>query len=293
MIVMEDFHNIIKKAISEFGDNIITEVRFVNILSDYGAFEAFPSYKFVIKELINAGFMGKLLNEVAASKDYDVAKSDLVYQILQILPIQEQVLDHVLDAILSCYIKNSSFVLETPQGCSDSSSVAKVTSTKPKYITLSDLKQIGDFILGKTSLIDIKRKGYVMSNVGKNRTLTIPGNYGNLSNEYNLSSKLNVYSMYSWQRFPSKWVALGFNSELSFDEWGTLLKKYGFTVKKENEVNSWGLGSATKDVTYISHDNSIELKITYTSRESTIFDNDKRGTFESLSARALNVLNSK
>ena len=66
---MEDFHNIIKKTISEFGNNIITEVRFVNILSDYGAFESFPAYKFVIKELINAGFMGKLLNEVAASKN--------------------------------------------------------------------------------------------------------------------------------------------------------------------------------------------------------------------------------
>lgn len=284
---MVELNNIIKKTISEFGKNIITEVRFVNILSDYGAFEAFPSYKFVIKELINAGFMGKLSNEVAVSKDYDVAKSDLVYQILQILPIQEQVLDHVLDAILSCYLKNPSVVQEVTQGCSDSSAVAKVTSTNPKYITLSDLEQIGEFILGKTSLLDIKRKGYVMSNTGNNRTLTIPGNYGNLSNEYNLSSKLNVYSMYSWQRFPSKWVALGFNSELSFNEWGTLLKKYGFTVKKENEVNLWWLGSATKDVTYTSYDNSLELKLTDTSHESIMFDNGKRGTFESLTAKAL------
>ena len=290
---MEDFNNIIKKAISEFGNNIITEIRFVNILSDYGAFESCPSYKFVIKELINAGFMGKLLNEVAENKEYDVVKSDLVYQILQILPIQEQVLGYILDAIISCYLKNTTPIKIVPQNSSQSPKASTTNINQPKYLSLSDLAQIGEFVLGKTSLMDIKRKGYEMTNTGKNRTLTIPGNYGNLSNEYNLSSKLNVYSMYSWQRLPPKWVALGFNSDLSCNEWGILLCNYGFTVKKENEVNLWGHGSATKDITYISHDNSIEFKITFTSRESTIFDNDKRGTFDSLSARALNVLNSK
>lgn len=108
MTTMEEFQNIIKKAISEFGDNIITEVRFVNILSDYGAFESFPAYKFVIKELINAGFMRKLLGDIKTDKEPEIIKSDLLFQIQRTIPIQDQVLLDVLETLIQCLRYNSS-----------------------------------------------------------------------------------------------------------------------------------------------------------------------------------------
>lgn len=128
-----ELNNIIKKAISEFGKNIITEVRFVNILSDYGAFELCPSYKFVIKELIHAGFMRKLLDDIKVDKEPEIIKFDLLYQIQRTIPIQDQVLLDVLETLIQCLRYNNSNTM--PSTAPDNQSKADRNNTSSQKIS--------------------------------------------------------------------------------------------------------------------------------------------------------------
>ena len=46
---METLYNAIKKAVNQFGFNVLTEIKIINILSDFSAFSTLPATKTILK----------------------------------------------------------------------------------------------------------------------------------------------------------------------------------------------------------------------------------------------------
>lgn len=55
-------HIALKEAIDQFGMEILTDVKLVNILLDYGAFADTPASKVILKEMIVGGYCRKICN---------------------------------------------------------------------------------------------------------------------------------------------------------------------------------------------------------------------------------------
>lgn len=77
-----ELYNALKNIVSLQSADILKDIRLVNILSDFKAYEEFVASKFVIKSLINEGLMAKLLLEGESQNDYetivDINKQNLV-----------------------------------------------------------------------------------------------------------------------------------------------------------------------------------------------------------------------
>lgn len=57
-----ELHQALKQIINTDGQEILTQPRIVNILSDLQAYQSMPAAKYIISSMINDGFMQKLLN---------------------------------------------------------------------------------------------------------------------------------------------------------------------------------------------------------------------------------------
>ena len=56
----DPLHITIRKAVDQFGMNILNEVRLINILSDLGGFNDIPASKVILKEMIADGYCQKI-----------------------------------------------------------------------------------------------------------------------------------------------------------------------------------------------------------------------------------------
>ena len=52
---MENLYNAMRKAVSQFGTDIMAEVRLIHILSDFGAFRSLPATKNILKDMLLNG----------------------------------------------------------------------------------------------------------------------------------------------------------------------------------------------------------------------------------------------
>lgn len=48
----------IEKIVNEFGKDIVTNIKAINVFSDYNAFEESKTFKIILKNLINEGVHG-------------------------------------------------------------------------------------------------------------------------------------------------------------------------------------------------------------------------------------------
>lgn len=167
MTNMEEFQNIIKKAISEFSKNIITEVRFVNIVSDYGGFKECSAYKMVLAELVNARFTAKLVRGKYSRKQLEEELPIYTQEAINRFPFRENFIQEVIEAILSAYVverkvhpiltitkkgttltnckKSAEGHIDVPEGVTTISKEAFVRCSKITSITLpSTLTEIGE-----------------------------------------------------------------------------------------------------------------------------------------------------
>lgn len=55
-------HIALRNIIQTYGDNIITELRLVNILDDFHAFDAIPALRYILRAIIADGYSSKLLS---------------------------------------------------------------------------------------------------------------------------------------------------------------------------------------------------------------------------------------
>ena len=59
---METLYNAIKKAVNQFGFNVLTEIKIINILSDFSAFSTLPAAKTIFKNMVENGYCHKICN---------------------------------------------------------------------------------------------------------------------------------------------------------------------------------------------------------------------------------------
>lgn len=102
MAIMKDFNDITKNVMSEFGNDIITDPRFVNILADYDAFAESRQMRMVVKEMIEQGFTKRILDIDYSSVDVSETIGTLVYEALNIFPFREDLVSSFISALIRC-----------------------------------------------------------------------------------------------------------------------------------------------------------------------------------------------
>ena len=52
---MGTLHNAIRRAVNQFGFKVLTEIRIINVLSDFAAFSTLPATKTILKYMVEMG----------------------------------------------------------------------------------------------------------------------------------------------------------------------------------------------------------------------------------------------
>lgn len=95
-----DFEEAILSTIEKFGSDIVSEIRFVNILSDMNAFVDNPACKRILRETISNGVLTKLVSQPSL----DLAKI-FISQVIRDMSLsqgyQEELLEFVLYSVLN------------------------------------------------------------------------------------------------------------------------------------------------------------------------------------------------
>lgn len=126
-----------KIVIEDFGQEVIKEPRFINILADYGVFTDSPSFKYVIKELINSGIMSKIVEDGIKRESFTNLVNKYTHQTTNTIPLREDIVKEVISKIihalhptrsdifkfndngtvlLGCLEKNLRGIIEVPEG---------------------------------------------------------------------------------------------------------------------------------------------------------------------------------
>jgi hypothetical protein len=95
-----DFEKAIIAAVEQFGQNIVSEVRLVNILSDMNAYVVYPACKRILREVISSGIAMKLQSQTST----DLAKiyiSQVVLDMSKSHGFQVDLIEYVLYSILN------------------------------------------------------------------------------------------------------------------------------------------------------------------------------------------------
>ena len=124
---METLYNAIKKAVNQFGFNILTENKIINILSDYGAFSTLPATKTILKNMVENGncqkvcdlgrkkilFLFSKTNSTIQKPEGDEWKIKLATLATNIAQ-QGGFEKHIATYVLDCIIYGLGWIEETP-----------------------------------------------------------------------------------------------------------------------------------------------------------------------------------
>ena len=94
-----ELYNALKNIVSLQSADILKDIRLVNILSDFKAYEEFVASKFVIKSLINEGLMAKLLLEGESQNDYETIVDENKQNLVDNYGFKEGLSEYVLKSI--------------------------------------------------------------------------------------------------------------------------------------------------------------------------------------------------
>lgn len=90
-----ELYKAIKNIINLSGTNILKEQRFVNILADFSAYDDVPSAKFIIKTIIDEGYMDKFL----ANGKWDLNCDKLIDQFVAMTGMQKDNVTYVFECV--------------------------------------------------------------------------------------------------------------------------------------------------------------------------------------------------
>ena len=144
-----ELHQALKQIINTDGQDILTQVRVVNILSDLQAYQKMPAAKYIIASMINDGFMQKLLNIGM----WNAKCEQLATQFVQTTGFQEDMVSVIYQSI--AYGLSWKNIIDSCVSPSPVPSKPKPTPASPSakdlMLTYSELKKkkddfIGDYI---------------------------------------------------------------------------------------------------------------------------------------------------
>jgi uncharacterized protein YegL len=90
-----ELYEAVNKAVKQFGEQVITEPRFVSILCDYHGFDTIRPAKTIIGDAVRLGYMGKLLS----NKAEDLKFSSICYDFVQETGFKKELVERVFTQI--------------------------------------------------------------------------------------------------------------------------------------------------------------------------------------------------
>lgn len=91
----------LKQLISQFGENIVQEVRLANLLADFNAYGEYPAMKQIFKDCLKAGYGEKILETYRKDPQNAVEKSlDYVKEFAKVSKYKEDLISYGFDCIL-------------------------------------------------------------------------------------------------------------------------------------------------------------------------------------------------
>ena len=142
----------ISHAIKEFGKDIITEPRFVNILADYDAFSDARVLRAVIREMVEQGFTKKFVN-INCQKQYEnEVINGLIHDALDLFPYRVDLIQVVV----------KSFIVSTEKS---NTKTKNFTETTTKVYKKPQPNPLTDFQISKDGKTLIKAGAYLQGRV--------------------------------------------------------------------------------------------------------------------------------
>lgn len=90
-----ELHTALKNIVNLSGTSILKEQRLVNILADFNAYDDIPSAKFIIKTIIDEGFMEKFL----ANGKWDMNCNKLIDQFVAMTGVAKDNVNYVFESL--------------------------------------------------------------------------------------------------------------------------------------------------------------------------------------------------
>ena len=84
---MGTLHNAIRRAVNQFGFKVLTEIRIINVLSDFAAFSTLPATKTILKYMVENGHCQKIC-DLGRKKNYFLITSCYGLDVLSLTDMQ-------------------------------------------------------------------------------------------------------------------------------------------------------------------------------------------------------------
>lgn len=163
-----ELHLALKNIVNLSGTSILKEQRLVNILADFNAYDDVPSAKFIIKTIIDEGYMEKLL----ANGKWDLNCEKLIDQFVAMTSMVKDNVAYVFESIGISMGWNTTLHIATRYN-----NAIKAQSTK--NVTIGEgLNNIVDVINSNEGMCKLKLKNPTAVNSSKGKILVSCEVYG-------------------------------------------------------------------------------------------------------------------
>ena len=118
------------QIVKDFGKKTLSDVKVLNLLLDYNAFEESKTFKIILKNIISEGYMDQLMN---LSNDWQTSKDKITSNFILATSFNEQNATYVINAIIYGlgYTEIAPVYQPTSQGSSSASGNTGSTPSSP------------------------------------------------------------------------------------------------------------------------------------------------------------------
>lgn len=171
-------HETIKKIVDQFGKDVITERRFLNMVADYYSFKDNPAGKTVLTALVNGGYLHRLLGTLS-EKELLLAINQIKKDVENNYGFRQDIIEDILSSIvqgLNIKITESSSIKFTHQTRSVNKeaqakgslqSIDETISPRKEKTTGDDILPMKNHVFSKTNSITSQKSTTVGTNKKK------------------------------------------------------------------------------------------------------------------------------
>lgn len=129
-----ELYKALKTIVDLQGVDILKDLRLVNILSDFKAYDDFPAAKFVIKNMINEDFMAKLLGEYEANTNPDIVVNSNISMLSDTYGYKIEIADYLIKSIAYAL----GWIDAAPSGTSMPNEATHETDNQERHVEIKD-----------------------------------------------------------------------------------------------------------------------------------------------------------
>lgn len=164
-----ELFNALKKVVELQTEDILKDVKLINILSDFKAYDDCPASKYILKYMINEGLIANIIFEYNSSKDVELLLSSHISQLSDTYGFKENLSEYVI----KCLAYGLGWVTDIPIMGSRSPNDYVDNSTKQE---IEPIKDDGQHLLFKQFPITGDINSFIQNLISAGYTLTEPFN---------------------------------------------------------------------------------------------------------------------